>query len=290
MKELFDAKTFLRRRNVLVLGIAGVLLYLALVVYAEVGRGHIGDWNYHLRGSISEAAFNGDVHKYDYPRFSYPPWIIPILAPLATIPNPWGTALNLWLGAVIIGAVTIKLGKQPWKAGLVFASPAFVMMLYYGGVDWLPLSGLLLPPAWGLLAMSVKPQVGITAALTWFQRAPTWRERFKIVLPTAVVALLSLVLWPDWPTWLFAARELRHYAFNNSVWPWGLIPAAVFAVYAWRKKSQAAALAIIPLASPYMSANAWVGFYVALAAEWPWVCLLLDIAAWGYAIFKLGVL
>ena len=40
-------------------------------------------------------------------------------------------------------------------------SPPFLMMMFYGGFDWLPLSGLLLPPMWGFLLLSVKPQVCI---------------------------------------------------------------------------------------------------------------------------------
>jgi hypothetical protein len=37
-----------------------------------------------------------------------------------------------------------------------------------------------------------------------------------------------------------------------------------------------------------MSANAWVGFFVAMAAEFPWLCLLLDIAVWVWAILHYG--
>jgi hypothetical protein len=268
---------------------AGILLYLVLVVYVSSSIWPIGDWNYHLRGTMSEAAINGNLHKYDFPYFSYPPWILPILAPLTVIPNPWGTALMLWIGTVVIGAVTLKLGKKVWKIGLVMLSPPFLMMMFYGGFDWLPLSGLLLPPMWGFLLLSVKPQVGISASLTWFQQAPNWRERFKIVLPTLVVVAIALVVWPGWPAWMLAGSSLASEWFNFSVFPWGLIPAAALTVYAWRRKSQAAALAIMPLCSPYLSANAWVGFFVAMAAEFPWLCLLLDIAVWVWAILHFGL-
>lgn len=268
---------------------AGILLYLVLVVYVASSIWPIGDWNYHLRGAMSEAARNGNIHKYDFPYFAYPPWILPILAPLAVIPNPWGTALMLWLGIVIIGAVTLQLGKKVWKIALVMLSPPFLMMMFYGGFDWLPLSGLLLPPMWGFVLLSVKPQVAISASLTWFQQAPNWRARFKIVLPTLMVAAIALVVWPDWPTWLLAGSALTSEWFNYSIFPWGLIPAGLLAIYAWRKQSQAAALAIMPLCSPYMSANAWVGFFVALAAEFPWLCLLLDIVVWAWAILHFGL-
>jgi hypothetical protein len=268
---------------------AAILLYLLLVLYVSFAIWPIGDWNYHLRGTMSQAAINGDLHKYDFPYFAYPPWILPILAPLAVIPNPWGTALMLWAGIVVIGAVTLKLGKKPWKIALVMISPAFLMMMFYGGFDWLPLSGILLPPMWGFLVMSVKPQVAISASLTWFQLAPNWRERFKIILPTLVVAAIALVVWPGWPTWLLAGSSLTTESFNYSVFPWGLIPAALLAVYAWRRKNQAAALAIVPLCSPYMSANAWIGFFVAMAAEFPWLCLILDLAVWAWAILHFGL-
>ncbi|HTP11805.1 MAG TPA: hypothetical protein VMP08_26305 [Anaerolineae bacterium] len=269
--------------------VAGILLYLVLVLYVASALWPIGDWNYHLRGAMSEAAINGNLHKYDFPYFNYPPWILPILAPLTVIPNPWGTALMLWVGLVVIGAVTLKLGKKVWKIGLVMLSPPFLMMMFYGGFDWLPLAGLLLPPMWGFLLLSVKPQVAISASLTWFQQAPNWRERFKIVLPTLVVAAIALVVWPGWPTWMLSNSSLTSAWFNFSVFPWGLIPAAALTVYAWRKKSQAAALAIVPLCSPYMSANAWVGFFVAMAAEFPWLCLVLDIAVWAWAVLHYGL-
>ncbi len=268
---------------------AGILLYVVLVIYAASALWPIGDWNYHLRGAMSEAAINGNIHKYDFPYFAYPPWILPILAPLTVIPNPWGTALMLWIGMVVIGAVTLKLGKKVWKIGLVMLSPPFLMMMFYGGFDWLPLSGLLLPPMWGFLLLSVKPQVALSASLTWFQLAPNWRERFKIVIPTLIVAAIALLVWPGWPTWMLADSSLTSEWFNFSVFPWGLIPAALLAVYAWRRKSQAAALAIMPLCSPYMSANAWVGFFVAMAAEFPWLCLLLDVVAWAWAILHFGL-
>ncbi len=268
---------------------AGILLYLLLVLYVSFAIWPIGDWNYHLRGAMSEAAFNGNIHKYDFPYFNYPPWILPILAPLTVIPNPWGTAFMLWIGVVVIGAVTLKLGKKPWKMALVMISPPFLMMMFYGSFDWLPLSGLLLPPMWGFLLMSVKPQVAISASLTWLQEAPNWRERFKIILPAVIVAVLALVVWPGWPTWLLADRALTTEWFNYSIFPWGFIPAVVLAIYAWRKKSQAAALAVVPLCSPYMSANAWVGFFVAMAAEFPWLCLILDLAVWAWAILHFGL-
>jgi hypothetical protein len=276
------------RKLQLLLILAGLLLYGLLVLYVSFAIWPIGDWNYHMRGTISQAAINGDLHKYDFPKFNYPPWILPILAPLATIPNPWGTALMLWIGIVVIAAIVIKFGKKPWKLALVFLSPPFIMMVFYGGFDWLPLSGLLLPPAIGLVAMSVKPQVGITAALTWLQQAPTWRARIKIVLPAVVIAGLALIIWPGWPTWLLADVGLTSYWFNYSIWPWGLIPAIALGVYAWRKQDQIAALAIMPLAAPYLSANGWVGFFVAMAIKWPWACLALDIAVWIYAFLRYG--
>ena len=66
---------------------------------------------------MSEAAINGNIHKYDFPYFNYPPWILPMLAPLTVIPNPWGTAFMLWIGVVVIGAVTLKLGRRSGRSG-----------------------------------------------------------------------------------------------------------------------------------------------------------------------------
>ena len=58
---------------------AGILLYLVLAVYVASAIWPIGDWNYHLRGAMSEAAItaisiNMIFHTLPIPRGSYPSW------------------------------------------------------------------------------------------------------------------------------------------------------------------------------------------------------------------------
>jgi hypothetical protein len=148
--------------------------------------------------------------------FSYPPSVLPLLAPFGAL--PYLVALPLWLALGTLAFFAAAMGRWPrredWLLVLTIAlSPVlwvnlnfgqlglFLALLFVGALRLLPARPLLAGAMIGIL--TIKPQLGPLLAVTLLLTG-AWRAIAAAVLAAIVLAALSIVLFgaSPWNAWL----------------------------------------------------------------------------------------
>lgn len=196
------------------------------------------------------------------------PWALLPLLPLALLPEAVGRAVLFIVGLGTFAYTAHRLGAGRLALAAFLVSPPVVHCLLNSNIEWLALVGVVLPPQWGLLFVSTKPQIGAGVALFWLWAA--WRrggarEVARIFWPVTAALLLSLALFGLWPLRFSDTLELTH-TYNASLWPSTIPVGLALLVAAARRQQVRFALAAGPCLSPYVLLHAWVG---ALAAVLP---------------------
>jgi len=131
-----------------------------------------------------------------------------------------------------------------------------------------------LPPSLGLIAFSVKPQVGIGPILLYLKR-----HGWKAFIPLTVIFILSLIVYQNWfahmtPT-IVPGRQFQFF-------PW-LAPVGLYFLYrSWRENDEAwAALASLFLV-PYYGFWSLTFPLALLSIKHKRAGLTLWLASWFY--------
>lgn len=168
--------------------------------------------------------------------FWYPPWTSFFTAPFAlTMPWRWGLA---FANAMTVAAVTVATfresrGHKPWgyvgALMAVFSLP-MLLLLWNGQVDGWGLIGYLILP-WGVPLLLIKPTIGAFALLArkdWF-------------VAGAIFAIVTLVLWPQWPLNALGTHVVEDYpdvfgtlGWYKTSWVFGVL-GLVFMLFTNRK-------------------------------------------------------
>jgi len=223
--------------------------------------------------------------------FFNPPWLLPLQAPLALFPpivGAWGMALISTLGMV---ALCIKL-KHPWIALLVACSLPMLEVIWNGTVEGFVLWGLVIGGPIGLLLISIKPQVAGLVALVWVCRAwkeSGWRGVARLVSPTAAVAAISTILYPQWIGAMFGAHQSAFQGnFLVNLFPWLVLPAlGLLALALKRYQSRYAeecAVLATNWASPYLHLYSYSAAVTQIACDFPAIGVLMVVLPWAYVI------
>ncbi len=219
--------------------------------------------------------------------FAYPPFVLPLIAPLALLGAHAGFVVFMALMLTALYASARMLGGSPM---LIVLSYPGIWMLAYGQLEPLVCLGAAL--GWyalrreksGLLGMAyvllaIKPQTGFAPALLYFLWTPTWKARFQSCwLPAAVIGwtFVNWGLWPlDFLPRVVAVDNGVAASIGVSLWPIiGPLALALFAPAVLtptnRKTRLLLVLAANALASPYSPAYSLLTL---LAFPLPW---------WGY--------
>lgn len=171
---------------------------------------------------------------YQINQFFNPPWLLPILSPLALLPSH--VAGSLWLTLSVLGIVyaAARLGADRWSYLCIIFSAPFVWFVALGNIDVLILIALFVPwPAASILLLAIKPQVLGVAILF----------KLREVSPIGVVAIAanlawSLALFGFWPAALFArytAAMGQSHPFSLGIFPYGIPIGLALLWYAWRR-------------------------------------------------------
>lgn len=257
------------------------LLVLAIFVVIWVTPSFGYDW------IVSFAPAGRDwLHPYDH-LFHNPPWVAPVLWPLAVLPLRIGFVMSGLL-AIAMAVWLISQEGGSWLAILAtLLSPAFICTLINGNIEWLPLLGIVIGNAWGVPLLLAKPQAGGVAALLFFKRAEfDWR----FWLPSVGVVAVSLLIWGWWPSQIPLLPD--HFGeWNVSIFPWG-VPLGIVCVWlAWKHDSLRWALLAGTLLSPYFSFASLTPAVAVWSAKYPravglvvavfWILVGLFILRWG---------
>lgn len=193
-----------------------------------------------------------------------PPWVFPLLTPLALLPTNVGHAGLVLFTFIVVAGYT----RSPWKTLAVMLSAPGVSCIMNGQLDGWVILGLVMSQTFSLAFLAIKPQDAFLAAIP--------RLSIRSVIFFVSVVIFSFVVWGFWP----AKLDLR-----TNQGPGLALVAAPFLLYiGLTKKSDAALCAASIIVSPYYQLHSLLPFTAAFMREtenrlW-WV--LLIVLSWAY--------
>ena len=164
--------------------------------------------------------------------FASPPWSLFVLAPLVWVPP----LLAMFIPALVLLYCAYRV-RKPWLIPVVGQSWPFIAGSLYANIDWMVMLGAVIGGPFGIILNTVKPQAGIFANVAFLAKKETWRERFMLVLPLLILALLTLPLYADWLHGMRTVGYETGTIRNFSLFPYGIPVGLVGIFLAWRRKS-----------------------------------------------------
>ena len=219
-------------------------------------------------------------------RYFNPPWLLPLLAPFGLLPVTWGAwAINAFS---ILGVFAFcAKHKKPWLTLPVVMSYPMIDQYYHGSVDGFVIWGLVLGGPVGLFLLSTKPQVAGLVGLLWAieaYREGGWKSVARLLAPTAILAVVSTLLYPQWITTALSARGFPGAASAN-LFPWLAPLGLVLAVQAVRRRREDWAILATNLLSPYLRAHSWTAAMVTVSVRYPWFAWVLSPLSWLLLVY-----
>ena len=243
------------------------------------------DWKevFYIAGQQPLAIYDAGSWQHAY---NNPPWLAWILAPFTLFST--GTGLALW---VTISIIVTFWGLRQQGAGmltvlLVLLSPGFFRLIVHGQIDAFIYFGFVLlqekslrRQQLGLLLMSIKPQILGFGALVHFVYSP---QRWRLIAPTAVLTLISFLIYGFWPLHIVQNSQwVLDAFFNISPWPYGIpIGIILLSLGLWKRNDHLGALSTLFL-TPYLATHSLFPYTAVLmpliAKKWQ---VLLFILLW----------
>lgn len=241
---------------------------LAVFIAAAVWIGSFvpnADW-YATFAPAGRGIFEGRS-PYEQPLFVNPPWTILLLLPFVLFPPALARGLVLVssLAALIYVAWRLRAPKMAVVAFLL--SPTVIGSLLAANLDAFALLGMFLPPAWGLLLLMIKPQIGIGMAI--YSLAEAWRNNkvigvIRAFAPVVIAYVVSGILFPVWVDHMIHKPSNE---WNRSLFPFG-IPAGLLLLWlSIRTRNAFFALASTPFFSPYLTFYTYLVVQIGLLTE-----------------------
>ena len=217
---------------------------------------------------------------YEINTFTNPPWVV-FLLPHAWLPIKLGNAVNFALNLVLITAVVHKFGGD-WKTLLlVFTSPPFFDLARTNNIEWIPLLATLLPPAWGLPVLVLKPHAIGGAALVWWKKE---KHAIKMLIPLAAVVASSFLIWGFWPLKFGLVTDSDKW--NFAPWPLG-IPLGVYMLYrAYKSDDQFLAAAATPFLVPYIAPYSITAVLAYIGSKYRRAAFFVYVGFWVYFVVE----
>ncbi len=158
----------------------GTFFYLAYTYYPDYN-----DWSKFYSPLPSHIQKPQEVSGY-----INPPWTA-LLVLYGLFPLKISNAINLLMNAVVL-LLLVKKVKGGWLGILLtFTSPFFWDMARVNPIDWIPVLGFILPTAWGLPLMAIKPQTLGAAAIIKWKNA---KFSIKPLIPRIIIVAASFIL------------------------------------------------------------------------------------------------
>jgi hypothetical protein len=201
---------------------------------------------------------------YDQPLFVNPPWAAVLILPFVLFPS--GIARGLVLVCSLISVIYLAWRLRAPRVAVIalLFSPTAIASLLAANLDAFVMLGMLLQPAWGLLLLLVKPQIGLGAAIYYL--FGSWQNgrvlgAIKTFAPLVVCSVIAALLFPQW-----IERRIHKPSneWNRSLFPYGIPLGLFFLWLSLRNRNAMFALASTPFLAPYLTFPTYLAVHVAL--------------------------
>ncbi len=204
---------------------------------------------------------------YEQPLYLNPPWAILLVLPFLLFPPAIARGLLLVCSLAALIYIAWRLHSPRLAVVALLLSPTAIGALLAGTLDLLILLGIFLTPAWGLLVLMIKPQIGLGVAL--YDLIEAWRSNralgiLRTFAPVVIAYLVCAVLFPVWVDRIIHKPE---NVWNRTLFPYS-IPLGIFFLWlAVRRRNVYFALAGTPFLSPYLTFYTYLIVQIGLLHE-----------------------
>lgn len=249
------------------------LLLIAWGLFIQLPVTYV-DWHHNFR----PAALNWQNPYFREARIFNPPWIFPVLYPLAVLPHPAGVSLLIVISVIAITKYTGSIKKTL----LVAVSAPMAALLVLGQLDALLLFGLMIPYGLGLPILIAKPQ-GVF--LTILPRLNRWS-----ILIMLLVLVTSVFIWGEW--WWNIIGQRPNPKGNMSLFPYSIVLGIPLAFLGLKRKSDALLCVGSLCFAPYFMTHSLLPAVAAIIREtnnWRWWVAIV-LGSWIYEAAMKGFL
>lgn len=278
-----------RRRQIIVLGVLAAISIVFLITQFDtptIQRYFASDWNavpaltsdWDLYRAATLAFFRGEnpydeEHVFQFHIFN-PPWVFPLLLPLAVLPRYVGLVLLSIISCVSLLAISKHYEMDVLESVLVIVSVMHLHSIANGNVEFLPLLGVMLPPPLALIILAIKPQstIGMMLFVVYkVYKERGWKRAMLTVMPLAALTAAWLIFY-----------GLPQYVRTEAYWwPWSIIVGVAALGVAFWKNDERWAL----LSSPFFAPHAYVHSYLGgLFVFRGWKLLAVVVFTWALVL------
>lgn len=274
----FQTKDFLTLSKLFALMGVKILLFIAAIclvwmVFTRLPVSAV-DWIHSFR----PAALQWQNPYFREGSIFNPPWLFPLLYPLAVLPGSASVGMLIMISVLAIGLYV----KSPIKMLFIMASVSMASVIALGQLDALLLYGLMIPYGLGIPLLLVKPQ-GVFLAIV--PRLNRWSILFILL-----VFVVSVVVWGDWWANIFAHRP--NPKGNISLFPYTIPLGILLAYFGFKRKSDALLCSASLCFAPYFMAQSMLPAIAAAIREtdnWRWWTVIV-VGTWLYMAAMKGFL
>jgi hypothetical protein len=242
------------------------------------------DWDVYRQASLDMLRGLNPMHT---PLNYLPPWMSLLTAPAAILPR-WVGYVAIALIMLMVAIIAVKrLGGDIWAILLLCTTPFLLHNILWGSLEWVPLTGMLLPPAVGLVATSAKPQSGGGTVLYYLVQVIRKKLSFKVLIPFGVVGVLGLLLY-GYPFSMGDPPADVVRSASYAVFPWGVPFGLALIAWAVKREDVWLAYAASPLLAPYFTSHTLIGPFLVLVTRSKRWAVVAWIVAWVYAFATIG--
>ncbi|MCL4559482.1 MAG: hypothetical protein M1281_02565 [Chloroflexi bacterium] len=260
--------------------LAFILFFLAVYIFVPTGY----EWEHSFRPAALRLL--SGVSPYGPTNYFNAPWLLLPLLPLSILPSHIGFTLFTILGIAVISYLAFRFGARPWTLGILLLSYPVTKCLYRGQIDWVSLSGVLLPAQYGLFLVLAKPQIGIGVAIFWLAdayRSGGIRRVTSTFIPVVLAYLISI---PIFGLWFLLPGGIENNPENISLWPISLFLGLIFLILAIRRTSIRSSIISSPFLSPYLCVYSLTGVFIALVSL-PILEVGISVVLWALKLANL---
>lgn len=262
----------------------------------------IGDILYHIPNEALGIYIWGDqvwtftkantflLTPYEIVGFVNPPWVVVLLAPIASLPLRWAVLAQLLIYFIALSGVVYRFGGGRLEISLILASPFALDNALEPNIDWLVVVGLLVPRAYSAPFLLAKPQNALGYLLSF-----SWRDFVRWVLVVLGLLLASFVVWGDWLTAWLRSIDLYPVAQGVNIAPTsvlGWLPSSLIGLVLawWSFKRRDALLSILAgiFFMPYVATYSFLLHFALILTRWQRMGRVLWVAFW-IAVIYIGV-